>query len=42
MYLLHAKSAVKAAQIREVSSHYPGLKKAGKHFPYESTLNLNT
>ncbi|GAB1804831.1 MobQ family relaxase [Priestia megaterium] len=38
--LLQAEEAIKTAKIREVSSHYPDLKTAGKYLSYENALKL--
>ncbi|MCJ7983739.1 hypothetical protein MUB16_04865 [Priestia sp. OVL9] len=38
--LLQAEEALKTAKIREVSSHYPDLKTAGKYLSYENALKL--
>lgn len=38
--LLQAEEAIKTAKIREVSSHYPDLKIAGKYLSYENALKL--
>jgi len=38
--LLQAAEAIKMAKIREVSSHYPDLKTAGKYLSYENALKL--
>ncbi|MHA7098833.1 MobQ family relaxase [Priestia aryabhattai] len=38
--LLQAEEAIKIAKIREVSSHYPDLKTAGKYLSYENALKL--
>ena len=38
--LLQAEEAIKKAKIREVSSHYPDLKTAGKYLRYENALKL--
>jgi hypothetical protein len=38
--LLQAEEAIKMAKIREVSSHYPDLKTAGKYLSYENALKL--
>ncbi|MCZ8497515.1 MobQ family relaxase [Priestia megaterium] len=38
--LLEAEEAIKMAKIREVSSHYPDLKTAGKYLSYENALKL--
>jgi len=38
--LLQAENAIKQAKIREVSSHYPDLKTAGRHLSYNNALKL--
>ncbi|QSF42398.1 MobQ family relaxase [Priestia megaterium] len=38
--LLEAEEAIKMAKIREVSSHYPDLKTAGKYLSYDNALKL--
>ncbi|KMN98947.1 MobQ family relaxase, partial [Priestia aryabhattai] len=38
--LLQAEEAIKMAKIREVSSHYPDLKTAGKYLSYDNALKL--
>lgn len=38
--LLRAEEAIKTAKIREVSSHYPDLKTAGKYLSYDNALKL--
>ncbi|MDP1383947.1 MobQ family relaxase [Priestia megaterium] len=38
--LLQAEEAIKMAKIREISSHYPDLKTAGKYLSYENALKL--
>jgi hypothetical protein len=38
--LLQAEEAIKTAKIREVSSHYPDLKTAGKYLSYDNALKL--
>ena len=38
--LLQAEEAIKQAKIREISSHYPDLKTAGKHLTYSNALKL--
>ncbi|MED4156673.1 MobQ family relaxase [Priestia aryabhattai] len=38
--LLQAEEAIKQAKIREVSSHYPDLKTAGRHLNYNNALKL--
>ncbi|WP_375345171.1 MobQ family relaxase (plasmid) [Priestia megaterium] len=38
--LLQAEDAIKQAKIREVSSHYPDLKRAGQHLSYNNALKL--
>ncbi|MDD9781753.1 hypothetical protein P4607_24490 [Priestia megaterium] len=38
--LLQAEEAIKMAKIREVSSHYPDLRTAGRYLSYENALKL--
>ncbi|QSX24528.1 MobQ family relaxase [Priestia megaterium] len=38
--LLQAEEAIKQAKIREISSHYPDLKTAGKYLTYSNALRL--
>ncbi|MDN4634627.1 hypothetical protein QCD71_24245, partial [Sphingomonas sp. PsM26] len=38
--LLQAEEAIKQAKIREISSHYPDLKTAGKYLTYGNALRL--
>ena len=38
--LLQAEEAIKQAKIREISSYYPDLKKAGKYLTYSNALKL--
>ncbi|MGG1369929.1 MobQ family relaxase [Priestia megaterium] len=38
--LLQAEEAIKTAKIREISSHYPDLKTAGKYLSYKNALKL--
>src|SRR6478752_111129 len=38
--LLQTEEAIKMAKIREVSSHYPDLKTAGKYLSYDNALKL--
>jgi hypothetical protein len=38
--LLQAEEAIKQAKIREISSHYPDLKRAGKYLTYSNALKL--
>ncbi|WP_349346914.1 MobQ family relaxase [Priestia megaterium] len=38
--LLQAEEAIKQSKIREISSHYPDLKTAGKYLAYDNALRL--